>query len=55
MLDLTIVDKEFVLEIKHANFKEYCDFYYFAIDDGIVEKRNIVIENQIENIKSWKE
>ena len=55
MLDLSIENKEFVLELKQSNFKEYSDFYYYAIDNGIGEKRNIVIENQIENIKNWKE
>jgi hypothetical protein len=55
MIELKIENKEFVLEIKQSNLKEYSDFYYYGIDDGIIENKNIVIENQIENLKSWKE
>lgn len=53
MMDYT--DEKFVLEIKNLNFIEYSDFYYYILDDGLEEKENILLENQIENLKSWEE
>ncbi|UTA66511.1 hypothetical protein [Emticicia sp. 21SJ11W-3] len=56
MLELSIDYKEdkFILEIKDLKFKAYSDFYFFVIDTGIKEKKNVLLENQIENFKSWK-
>jgi len=55
MIELTIdnYNQQFVLEIKDLDFKEYSDFYYFVWDNGLVEKENILLENQIENLISW--